>query len=293
MKSLRNRVAVVTGAGSGIGRGLALELAAEGCTLALVDVNPETLAETAAMVPGASTHVVDVSDRAAMEELPAAVLAAHGRVELLFNNAGIAVHGTFDELTYEDWDRVMGVNLWGVVHGCKAFMPHLEMADEAWIVNISSVFGLVAVPTQSIYCTTKFAVRGFTEVLDEELQGTNIGVSVVHPGAIDTNIVDSPSYDPDTARRSKEFFAQHALDPRTAAKVIVAGVKAKRLRIMVGREAPLIDRLKRLLPVWGNRFIVSRAVKDLGLGGLRSKKLVDREERIAQRRAALTSELTP
>lgn len=277
MKQLKGRVAVVTGAGSGIGRGVAQELAAEGCKLALVDINAETLEETAEMLksaaPALSTHVVDVSDREAMLTLPEAVIAEHGEVHVVVNNAGVAVFGTFDEMSWEHIEKVINVNLWGVLHGSKAFLPYLAMVDEAWIINISSVFGLAAIPTQSIYCATKFAVRGFTETLDEELRGTHIGVSVVHPGAIDTAIVHSPSYDQGASENSKKHFARHGMDPRKAGRVIVDGMKAGKLRIMVGKEAPLIDLVKRIAPVAGNRFLVNQTVKTMGLQELRDRKL--------------------
>ena len=173
MRNLRGRVAVVTGAGSGIGRATSIELARKGCSLALVDVNEEAMKETGALLEGiaseVSTHVVDVADRARMEALPAAVLSAHGQVDVLINNAGVSVTSDVLEHDLDDFAWILGVNLWGVVHGCRFFLPHLLAAPDAHIVNVSSLCGIVALPSQSAYSATKFAVRGFTEALRCEL----------------------------------------------------------------------------------------------------------------------------
>src|SRR5512139_118984 len=175
----KESVAVITGAGSGIGRALAKRFAQEGIAgIAIADVNREGLEETAAMLGDAkvSTHVVDVSDRAAMAAFVDAVIGEHGRVSHVINNAGVALGGTLKEVSLDEIEWLMGVNFWGVVHGTKLFMPHLEKEPEAHIVNISSLFGFVAPPGQAAYCASKFAVRGFTEVLRHELEGTNIAV---------------------------------------------------------------------------------------------------------------------
>jgi len=284
MKNFKDRVAVITGAASGIGRALAIELAQAGARLALVDIDEAGLEETARLAGRGSTHVADVSDREQVFALPQAVLAEHGAVHLLINNAGITVLGTFRDLSVDDLERVIGVNLWGVVYGTKAFLPFLELADEAWVVNISSVFGIVGVPTHVPYCTSKFGVRGFTESLDEELRGTHIGTSVVHPGGVNTNIVNSKSYEVESSARSKDFFAKNALPASKAASQILSGVRRRKSRIMVTREAPFMDLAKRILPTWGNRFIVHMATRALGLQETRKRALADFKADVASRR---------
>jgi NAD(P)-dependent dehydrogenase (short-subunit alcohol dehydrogenase family) len=287
MKDFRDRVAVVTGAGSGIGRALAVQLGAAGAKLALVDVDPEGLAGTAALVGACSSHVVDVSDAEAMLALAPAVVAEHGGVHLLINNAGLTVEGAFREQSLADWQRVIGVNLMGVVHGLQAFLPHLEVADEAWIVNLSSVFGIVGIPTQASYCASKYAVRGLSESLWEELRGTHIGLSVVHPGGVNTNIANrAKSYDPGASETSADFFAKNTLSPDRAAAAILRGVRAGKPRILVTREAPLIDAVKRLMPVWGNQVVTELTVRLLGLGAHRDRKRLDFEAERAARRAS-------
>src|SRR5882762_5598802 len=192
MSFLRDGVAVVTGAGSGIGRGLARQLAAAGSALALADIDEAGLQQTAAslMERGVrlTTHIVDVSDESAMQAFAKDVVAQHGRVTLLINNAGVALHGRFDEISLDDFRWLMGINFWGVVYGVKYFLPLLKKEPRAQIVNISSVFGIVAPAGQSAYSASKFAVRGFTEALRHELEGTSVFVSCVHPGGIRTPI---------------------------------------------------------------------------------------------------------
>jgi NAD(P)-dependent dehydrogenase (short-subunit alcohol dehydrogenase family) len=194
MRALAGTVAVVTGAASGIGRALALRLAQEGCMLALGDLDDAGLADSAAAARAigvrVSTHQVDVSDPMAMEEFRDAVLREHGRVTLLVNNAGVAMIGTVTELGLDDIAWLMGINFWGVVHGVKVFLPVLQQQYDAHIVNLSSIFGIVAPPGQAAYAASKFAVRGFSEALRHELAaaGSTVKVSVVHPGGIATPI---------------------------------------------------------------------------------------------------------
>src|ERR1700721_1570599 len=181
MSFLRGGVAVVTGAGSGIRRALAQQLAAAGSALAIADIDEKGLAETAALLPAKqvalSTHILDVSDEAAVRSLAEDVVARHGRVTLLINNAGVALHGTFEEISLDDLRWLMGINFWGVVYGVKYFLPILKQQPRAQIVNLSSVFGIIAPTGQSAYSASKFAVRGFTEVVRHELEGTSVSVS--------------------------------------------------------------------------------------------------------------------
>ncbi len=254
MKDLNGRVAVVTGAASGIGRATALELARAGCQLALADVNAAALdsVRTQAEALGArvSVHRVDVASEAEMRAFVSAVIAAHGGVNILINNAGVAATGTLEDQDLEAYRWLVGINFWGVVYGCKLFLPHLKRADAAHIVNISSMFGLTGVPTQSAYCATKFAVRGFTESLWLELHPYGIGVTSVHPGMIATNIVREGKM---TAREERARagavarFAQ-GMPPRRAAQQIVKAIRKNRQRQLIGLEAHATDLLRRLLP---------------------------------------------
>jgi short-subunit dehydrogenase len=246
-------VAVVTGAASGIGRSLGLALAAKGCDLALVDVDGDGLEgvarEILALGTKASIHRVDVADRDAMQRLSEDVVREHGRVHILVNNAGVSVSARFDEHTLEDFEWLMGINFWGVVYGCKFFLPLLKDVEEAHVVNISSLFGIIAVPTQSSYNASKFAVRGFSEALQAELSDTSVGVSVVHPGGVKTNIVRSSRLT-DEAERSElvASFEQFGMTPDKAAAKIVRGIEKNKLRIRIGRETFVLDWAKRAFP---------------------------------------------
>lgn len=291
MRQFRDRVAVITGAGSGIGRALAQALAQEGCHLVLADWKAQPLGETAELVQesgvSVSTHVVDVSSRSEMEAFATTVSHQHRAIHLLFNNAGLTVSGSFRDQTLDDWERVVGVNLWGVVYGCKLFMPLLEIADEAHIINISSVFGIVGIPSQSSYCATKFAVRGLTEALWEETRDLHIGVSVVHPGGVGTNIVaHAKTYDGETNDRAIEFFKSKTMRPSSAARDILNGVRAKKPRILITKEAPWIDRIKRMFPVWGNRKVADGVVQMMGMGGKRDQITAEVKAEIEAARAA-------
>jgi short-subunit dehydrogenase len=259
MRALAGTVAVVTGAASGIGRGLALRLAQEGCMLALGDIDAAGLAESAAAARKigvrVSMHHVDVSDAAAMEAFRDAVLREHERVALLVNNAGIAAVGTVAELSLDDIALLMGINFWGVVHGVKLFLPVLQQQYDAHIVNLSSIFGIVAPPGQSAYAASKFAVRGFSEALRHELAaaGSTVKVSVVHPGGIATAIAANAhaAAGVSNARRSDLVtrFAQVAhTTPEAAAERIVRGILKDEKRILIGRDALYLDRVQRLFP---------------------------------------------
>ncbi|MFH2100156.1 MAG: SDR family oxidoreductase, partial [Pseudomonadota bacterium] len=192
MWDIRGKVAVVTGAASGIGRETAILLAQEGCELAISDVDMEGLEETVQKVKQAGAKVsaarLDVSDKEAFYEYASKVIEDHGSVQIVVNNAGVALTATIEEMEYEDFEWLFNINFWGMVYGTKAFLPHLKKNDAAHVVNISSVFGLWAIPTQGAYNCSKFAIRGFTEALGQELAGSGVTVSSVHPGGIRTNI---------------------------------------------------------------------------------------------------------
>ena len=254
----KNSVAIVTGAGSGIGRALAIRFAQEGIAgIAIADFNEAGLKETFEMVEktGAkvSKHLIDVSKLEQVKQLADEILAAHGRATHLINNAGVGVIGTFEQLSLEDFEWLMSINFWGVIYGCKVFLPILKEQDSAHIVNISSVFGMVAPPEQTAYCSSKFAVRGFTESLRHELEETNISVSSVHPGGIKTNIARNSRIGKDTPADYKDqgvkFFDKVAqTSPEKAAEVIVKGIKAKNPRILIGADAQAINFVSRLFP---------------------------------------------
>jgi short-subunit dehydrogenase len=258
MQSLAGKVAVITGANSGIGRALAELLATEGCHLALADINTDNLESIALDLRqhGArvSCHQLDVADRAAVFAFANTVLVDHGSAQLIINNAGVAVSQTIAELSYADFEWLMGINFWGVVHGTKAFLPHLQKNNEGHIVNVSSIFGIIGMPTQGAYNASKFAVRGFTEALRQELSTSKITVSCVHPGGIKTNIARSARFyqgiggQRDACRAAADFEKLARTSPEQAAKVIVDGIKAKRPRILIGGDARLLDWIQRVLP---------------------------------------------
>jgi NAD(P)-dependent dehydrogenase (short-subunit alcohol dehydrogenase family) len=259
---LAGRTAVVTGAAGGIGRGIALALARRGCDLALVDIDETALSRTAAEIAGVETasrlrlsrHGLDVASRAAVAALPAQVLAAHGAVDILVNNAGVALGGTFREIAESDFDWLIGVNFWGVVQMTRAFLPLLSDSEEARIVNVSSLFGLIALPGQTAYAASKFAVRGFSESLRHELADTRIGVTVVHPGGIATSIAKNArmpaSLSEDEVAKRRTFFDSFlTMPPETAGEIIVRGVEQRRARILVGADAKYAALIERLMPV--------------------------------------------
>lgn len=255
---LAGRTAVITGAGSGIGRATALALAARGCHLALADVSAERLAETAQLVAGSglrvSVHRVDVADRAQVQAFPAQVLAQHPGADLLFNIAGVGLGGTYAQVSDDDVAWVMDINFWGTVWMTRAFLPLLEASDDAQIVNVSSVFGMVAPAGNVAYSASKFAVRGFSEALRWELEGSGIGVTVVHPGGVATNIANDArvpeGVDAAEVERKRVFSNKRLrMPPAKAGEIIVRGVEARKLRVLVGWDAVAISLLTRLLPV--------------------------------------------
>lgn len=267
---LRGVTAVVTGAGSGIGAALAAELHRKGARLVLVDRDAARVEAVAAPL-GAAWRAVDVSRADEVEALAAWVQAEHGGAALLINNAGVTVLGRFEEHSLADWERLLAVNLWGVVYGCRAFLPQLRRAPQARIVNLSSLFGLVGLPGQTAYCASKFAVRGLSEALDEELRGSSVGVTVVHPGGVRTGIVQNASVAhgaPEDGSKDKvaDFFTRKALHPGKAAAQIVAAVERDQYRLRICPETTLADWCIRLLPVAGRRWVVALLVRVLGLG---------------------------
>lgn len=255
MRDLNGRVAVVTGAGSGIGREIVLELARRGCDIAAVDINAAGLDQTAAAVRAldrhASAHVADVSDAARMLELPDEVVAEHGRCEILVNNAGVTSAGAFDKESLEDLRWIVGINVWGVVHGCHAFLPLLKEQDEAHIVNVSSMVGLLGLPHNAAYALTKGAIRSFSESLRAELVTTSVGLTTVFPGTHRTGITE-------TARGSQgarltELGRSRLADigmrsPAKVARRVADAIEKNKARVVAGPDARALDLWARLAP---------------------------------------------
>ncbi|MFC7492837.1 MULTISPECIES: SDR family NAD(P)-dependent oxidoreductase [unclassified Nocardioides] len=270
MKDFNGKVVVITGAGSGIGRALAVNLARRGARLAISDVNDDGLAETVDLVKGAGAREVrsdhlDVADRAAFASYAATVVDHFGQVNLVVNNAGVALAGDLVDLEYDDMDWIMGINFWGVVHGTKEFLPHLVASGDGHLVNISSLFGLVSMPGQSMYNAAKYAVRGLSEAVREEMlvAGHRVGVTVVHPGGIKTAIARNARYSAaedgvESAKRFDEKLAK--MTPERAAEIIVAGVEKDKARVLVGLDAHAVHHLAKLT---GSRYqdIVARGYR--------------------------------
>lgn len=252
MKQFADKVVVVTGAGSGIGRALACEFARRGARVALSDVVTANAEETAKLAgDNARAYTLDVADRNAVLAHADDVADEFGGVNVVVNNAGVALGATVEEMSFEDYDWLLGINLGGVVNGTKAFLPHLIASGDGHVVNISSVFGFVGVPTQSAYNAAKFAVRGFTEALREEMLIARrpVDVSCVHPGGIKTNIVrnsrSAGDEDPEKAARGFERIA--LTTPEKAAQTILRGIERKSARILIGPDAYVLDAIPRVL----------------------------------------------
>ncbi|MGK5091162.1 SDR family NAD(P)-dependent oxidoreductase [Deltaproteobacteria bacterium TL4] len=275
MRSLKGKTAVITGVASGIGRELALQLAQKGCNLALADIDTSGLEATRKEVSQnsikVSAHPLDVSKKEAVYQFAEEVIDQHHDVHLVINNAGVAVAQTIEDVSYEDFEWLMGINFWGVVYGTKAFLPHLKEQEEAHIVNISSIFGIVAVPTMAVYNASKFAVKGFTESLKQELKGTSVKVSCIHPGGIKTRIAHNAraykSID-GKSRDSKSFATSFDNATMTSAedtaKKIIKGITREKERILIGPDAQAMDLIQRLFPeTYGN--IINRLASMRGL----------------------------
>ncbi|HEV3469628.1 MAG TPA: SDR family NAD(P)-dependent oxidoreductase [Pyrinomonadaceae bacterium] len=250
-------MAVLTGAAGGIGGALARRLAAEGAALALADLDGAALARVARGLAEegceVSAHEVDVSEAGRVGEFAREVERRHGRADVLINNAGVALIGDVEEVSLADIEWVMGVNFRGVVHGVKHFLPLLRRQPRSYLVNVSSIFGVVAPPGHAAYCASKFAVRGFTEALRHELEGTGVRVSCVHPGGVRTGIARAARAGSDAApgkreREAERFERLAVTTPERAAERIVAGMLRGEPRILVGRDASQIDLIQRLLP---------------------------------------------
>ena len=280
MTAIPGAVAAVTGAASGIGRALALELAARGCDLALADRDEAGLQAVAAEIAKnpsrkVSVHRVDVAEPKQIEDFAQGALAAHPGLNILVNNAGVALLGQFNEVDQAQMDWLMNINFWGVVHATRAFLPHLSRQREAHIVNLSSLFGVIAPPGQTAYAAAKFAVRGFSESLRHELQmaASPVRLSVVHPGGVSTNIVRNSRAGTgvtDNARRAQtieRFDAVAKTTPAAAALRIIQGIENNQPRILIGNDARFMDLLQRLRPATYWAVLARRIEKAMAKAG--------------------------
>lgn len=255
MKIKPGQVAVITGAAGGLGSALARELAGRGCHLALSDINEGALEalKTSLSRPGINitTHVINVSKKADVSKLAKEVVDAHGGVNLLINNAGITIQKTFSTHTFEDWERMIGINLWGVIYGCHFFDAALTAEEDAHVVNLSSMAAFMGLPNQSSYCATKSGVQGLTEAMWPEWAVKGVGMTCVHPGAIKTDMILATLKDSDdleAAKRNYRFAQKTGVEPAKAAKIILKAVERGKLRVRVGKDAVIMDILKRLMP---------------------------------------------
>ena len=262
MKSFKNKVAAITGAASGMGRTLAVELASRGCHLALSDVNEADLAKTAELagVHGVKVTIakLDVANRDDVFAWADQVAKDHGRVNLIFNNAGVSLTVPLESCKINDFEWIMGINFWGVVHGTQAFLPHLRASGDGHIINTSSLFGLMSIPSQGTYNASKFAVRGYTECLrmELEMEGASVSATCVHPGGIATNIAMAGKIDPamekvtgvsveQQKRRANKLI--NVTTAHSAALQILSAVEKNHRRVLVGPDARFLDKLVRLL----------------------------------------------
>ena len=261
MKNFSKKIIVITGAGSGMGRAMAVQLAAQGATVLISDINEESLKETQALIQSGKgsckIYKVDVGDRAQVYDFATSVLNEFKYIDVLINNAGIAIgQAMFEEIPLADFERLININLWGVVHHTRAFLDVMRTRPEAAIVNTSSVFGLMGIPSQIPYCISKFAVRGFTDSLRLELNGTNVSVTCVHPGGIDTNIVRNGIHYRDKDTTIAQFEKMVMTSSDKAASIIIRAIQKRSKRVMVGPDAKLIRFMTQLAPSLVDRFIL-------------------------------------
>ena len=257
-----DKIAVITGAGSGIGRALAQQLNDEGCKLLISDISAQGLEETVQSLNRkdiwVQTHTLDVADKSAFQAWAKTISDEHGHVDIVINNAGVATAATVEESKYEDIEWLMGINFWGVVYGTREFLPLLRKSQQGHLVNISSIFGVIAVPTQSAYNASKFAVRGFTEALRQEMTDSNVHVCCVHPGGIKTNIVKNARItDEDMTREeaAANFDDLAHTTAESAAVQIVKAIEKRKKRLLIGMDAKYISILSRLFPINYTRFL--------------------------------------
>lgn len=281
MKNFNNKVAAITGAGSGIGQQLAVLLAQQGCHLALSDVNEQGLEKTLELLKGndvrITTQKVNVANLAEVQAWAKQVEQDHGSVNMIFNNAGVALGSTVEGASYEDLEWIVGINFWGVVYGTKEFLPLIKKTGDGHVINISSLFGLTAQPTQSAYNATKFAVRGFTESLRQELDMQNCGVSAlcVHPGGIRTNIANAAKMNDSLLslgmhpeKSALNFNKLLRCPPKEAARQILDAVQKDKRRLLIGNDAKALDMIQRILPTGYQR--VTALASRLGKKGKKS-----------------------
>lgn len=284
MNDMQGKVVAITGAGSGIGRATAVAVAKLGASLAISDVNLAGLEHTQALVEAEGARCVvtqlDVSDREAVYQWAQSTQDSFGKVNVIINNAGVSLGCVVEDLQYDDFEWIMNINFWGVVYGTKAFLPFLRASGEGHVVNISSLFGLMAMPANSAYNASKFAVRGFTEALSEELLMDNAPVNVtsVHPGGIDTNIASGGRVTPnrkwgliDAAHSGKEFERLARTKPEQAAEQIIDAIVTNRRRLLIGADAKLLDVVQRLVPTQ-YQSLVAYVVKRQRIGSARANK---------------------
>jgi|TARA_B100002003_G_scaffold180936_1_gene168979 hypothetical protein len=268
-----DKVAAITGAGSGMGRALAEAVASRNCHVAISDIDTAALAETQELIKSnysveVSSHELDVADRGQVEQFATDVVHEHGKVNMIFNNAGVSVTDTAENMSYEDFEWLMNINFWGVIYGCKSFLPFFHDVDEAHIINTSSIFGVVAVPSQSAYNASKFAVRGYTYAMRQELFDTHIGVSCVQPGGVKTNIIKSSRYTTadNTVATKEELISRFdefaGLTSEQAAEQILRGVLANKAQILVGRDAKTAAIVERIAPT-GYQKLLSRLISSM------------------------------